>query len=430
VSPVKAEIISIGDELLTGQKVNTNATFICSELAGAGIAVERIVACADIEAAIAAQCSDSLGRADLVLVTGGLGPTRDDRTKKTVADLLGRNLVFHQETYDRSLDRYRVQGVKPSSSLRQNAMVIEGSTVIVNTMGLAPGMMIPSGSRFDDHLLVLMPGVPLEMQAMMKLTVLPAVTALSGSVIVHSHIMTTGTGETTIAGMITAIEDALPEGTTLAYLPHVAGVSLRVSSIGPDRQVVEQDNRQVVDAIVSAVGHYVYATRDISLEEVVGELLLMQGMRITTAESCTGGLVASRLTDVAGSSGYVDEAYVVYSNDAKMRLLGVDESSLVEHGAVSELVAAEMARGALERSGADIAVSTTGIAGPSGGSREKPVGTLCIGLAVKNLRSGLVRITTETFYSRSDRARNKFRFSEAALRMVWKELSSVEEEPD
>ncbi len=420
-----AEIISIGDELLTGQKVNTNATVICSELAGAGIAVTRIVACADIEDAIAGQCADSLQRADLVLVTGGLGPTRDDRTKKAVAELLARELVLHQETYDRTLERYRSRGIAPSSSLRQNAMVIDGSTVIDNTVGLAPGMMVPAGRRFDDHMLVLMPGVPHEMEAMMKLTVIPAVAALSGTVIVHSHIRTAGAGETTIATMIADIEDALPEGTSLAYLPHVAGVSLRVSSIGTDRAAVERDNHKVVDAVVSAARQYVYALRDVGLEQVVGEMLLSGGLRITTAESCTGGLVSSRLTDVAGSSGFFDEAFIVYSNEAKMKLLGVSEASLLAHGAVSEAVAAEMAEGALLRSGADIAVATTGIAGPAGGSDDKPVGMLCIGLAVNDRRSGVVRVTTETFNSRSDRERNKYRFSEAALRMVWKELACL-----
>ncbi|MEC9486148.1 MAG: CinA family nicotinamide mononucleotide deamidase-related protein [Prosthecochloris sp.] len=419
---MRAEIISIGDELLTGQKVNTNAAVICAELSGVGIAVERIIVCTDIEEAIIRQFADSLRRSELVLVTGGLGPTKDDRTRNAAAELLGASLVFHEETYRSSAERYRARGVEPSPGLRDNAMVIEGASVIANSRGLAPGMIIPAGSAFDHHYLVLMPGVPSEMEAMMQETVIPWCSGFSDQVIVHSHIMTSGVGETTVERKIAGIEESLPGGTSIAYLPHQAGVSLRVSSVGADRSGVERENRQVVDAICREAAEYIYATREATLEEVVGELLAAEGLTVATAESCTGGLVASRLTDVAGSSQYFQRGYVVYSNEAKQQVLGVGQEQLAAHGAVSEVVAAAMARGCLLESGADIAVSTTGIAGPGGGSSEKPVGMVCLGLARRDA-DGNVREVTSVFRSHGDRSRNKYRFSEACLRMLWQELT-------
>lgn len=419
-----AEIISIGDELLTGQKVNTNARFICSAFAGAGIGVKRIVVCTDSEDAIAGQFADSLHRSDIVVVTGGLGPTRDDRTKQAAQRLLNRSLVFDQDVYARTVERYRKNGRKPSRYLKQNAMIIDGAVVIPNEKGLAPGMIIASTEKFSGHYLVLMPGVPLEMEAMMQETVVPFFSGKSGTVIVHSHIKATGIGETGLADIISEIEDRLPAGTSLAYLPHAAGVDLRVSSTGTNKRGVESDNRSVVDAITGAAEEFVYATADRSLEEEVGRLLLSRGLRIATAESCTGGLLSSRLTDVSGSSGYFSQGFVVYSNESKERNLGVRSATLESCGAVSEEVAGEMAEGCLVRSGADLAVSSTGIAGPDGGTETKPVGMVCLGLASR-VEGGGVETQTTTFYTHGDRLRNKIRFSEAALRMVWKKLRDL-----
>ena len=416
-----AEIISIGDELLTGQKVNTNARFICSALAGAGVGVKRIVVCADSENAIAGQFADSLRRSDIVVVTGGLGPTRDDRTKQAAQRLLKRALVLDQKVYARTVDRYRSSGRKPSAYLKQNAMVIDGATVVPNEKGLAPGMIIPCTEQFSGRYLILIPGVPLEMEAMMQGAVVPFFSGKSGEVIVHSHIKTTGIGETGLADIVRGIEDRLPDGTSLAYLPHAAGVDLRVSSMGTDKGGVERDNGRIVDAIAGAAEEFVYATTDISLEEQIGRLLLSKGLRIATAESCTGGLVASRLTDVPGSSRYFNQGFVVYSNASKEKNLGVRSGTLESCGAVSEEVAGEMAEGCLVRSGVDLAVSSTGIAGPEGGTENKPVGMVCLGLASRGTE-GCVEIQTATFYTHGDRLRNKTRFSEAALRMLWKKL--------
>lgn len=421
---MNAEVISIGDELLTGQRINTNAGFICSELVGAGVGVKRIIACADSEDAIVDQFTDSLQRSDIAIVTGGLGPTRDDRTKQSALRFLKRSLVLDEEVYARTVERYRSSGREPSAYLKHNAMIIDGATVIPNEKGLAPGMIIPWNDGGQERYLVLMPGVPQEMEAMMRSTVVPFFSGKSGVCIVHSPIKTTGIGETALADIVREIEDNLSDGTSLAYLPHAAGVDLRVSSIGSDKEVVENDNRITVDAIASRAEAFVYATSDISLEECIGRLLLSTEMKIATAESCTGGLIATRLTDVPGSSRYFVQGFVVYDNDAKEETLDVKAQTLVSHGAVSEKVAAEMAEGSLLTAGADIAVSTTGIAGPGGGTEKKPVGMVCLGLAYRN-GIGSIEIETATFYTQGDRLRNKIRFSEAALRMVWKKLRDL-----
>jgi len=419
---MRAEIVSIGDELLKGQRVNTNAAFIAAALAGIGVPVGRIVSCSDLEHEMVSVFTESLERADIVLVTGGLGPTRDDRTRKAVQELLDRGLELSEDAYVNLVDRMKQRGVELSESLRDQAMVIEGSHVIANTRGTAAGMIIGCGERFHHHYLVLMPGVPSEMKAMMELTVLSYFAALSTTAIRHTPVKTLGIGESTLAAMIVDIEDHLPQGTTLAYLPHAAGVNLMISSIGRKQEEVDSDNRSIVDAILKRAGKFIFATSDVTLEETIGALLSSRGMTVAVAESCTGGLVASRLTDVPGSSLYFLQGFVVYSNQAKQKTLGVNKDLIESFGAVSDEVARAMAKRCLEISGADIAVSTTGIAGPSGGSPEKPVGMVCLAIATK--LSGTV--LSKTLFMHGDRESNKFRFSEAALRELWEYLRDQE----
>jgi len=415
---MRADIVSIGDELLKGQRVNTNASFIAAALAGIGIAVNRVVACPDDESEIAAVLAESLDRSGVVLVTGGLGPTRDDRTRSAVQQLLQRELELSGEAYANLVSMMKQRGRTMTDALRDQSMVIEGSHVIQNTKGSAAGMIIGCGERFRNNYLVLMPGVPSEMKAMMELTVLPYFSALSSSSIRHTPVKTLGIGESMLAEMIVEVEDSLPAGTTLAYLPHAAGVSLMISTIGADRERVAVDNRMVVEAIIKRAGRFVYAIGESTLEETIGAILLRKGLTVSVAESCTGGLVSSRLTDVSGSSAYFHQGFVVYSNEAKERLLGVAKETIEEFGAVSEEVASAMATGCLEKSGADIALATTGIAGPSGGSSDKPVGMLCLALAVKS--SGTV--VSRTLFMHGDRELNKLRFSEAVLRELWEHL--------
>lgn len=420
-----AEIVSIGDELLKGGKVNTNAAFIAAGLGGIGIPVNRIVACADDENAIVDVFSESLSRADIVLVTGGLGPTRDDRTKKAAMRLLGRGLEENHEAYARLVSWFTSRGRSLPENLRDQASVVEGSIFVPNPVGTAAGMMLRCGERYGNSFLVLMPGVPLEMQGMMRETVLPYFASESTSFMRHTPVKTVGIGESLLADLLVDIEDNLPEGTTLAYLPHTAGVELMVSTTGTTEEIVEHNNRRVVDAVIARAGRFIYAIGETTLEETIGGLLAEKGLTIATAESCTGGLVASRLTDISGSSAYFLQGLVTYSNESKTALLGVSPSIIERYGAVSEPVAEAMALGCLSGSGSDIAVSTTGIAGPSGGSAEKPVGTLCVGVARKMPDGGVVK-RTHTYRMYGTRLQCKQRFGEAALREVWKSLTGAD----
>ncbi len=420
---MNAEIVSVGNELLNGRKVNSNASFMAASLAGIGIKVVRVTACSDEESEICEVLDESLRRSEFVLVTGGLGPTADDRTKKAVLKLLQRGLVFDAPAYENLATRMKRFGREISPSLHDQAMVIEGSTVIPNTRGTAAGMILSCGEPYANHCLVLMPGVPAEMKAMMELTVLPFLEGHSATVIIQTPVKSVGIGETTLSEMIADVEDSLPDGTTLAYLPHAAGVDLIVHTIGREREWAERDNRNVVEAVLQRTGRFVYATTERTFEETIGEMLTASGMTVATAESCTGGLVASRLTDVSGSSAYFLQGFVVYSNRAKESALGVPGELIEKHGAVSEEVARAMALGCLEKSGAELALSTTGIAGPSGGSAEKPVGMLCLALAEK--ATGTVR--SKALYMHGDRALNKLRFSQAVLRELWEYLRDMQQ---
>ncbi|NTV99614.1 MAG: CinA family nicotinamide mononucleotide deamidase-related protein [Chlorobiaceae bacterium] len=419
---MQAEIVSIGNELLNGRKVNSNASFMAASLAAIGIGVERVTACSDNIEVICCVLEEALSRSKYVLVTGGLGPTGDDRTKKAVMKLLRKGLRFDVGAYDNLVTRMQRFGRELSPSMHDQVMVIEGSTVIPNTKGTAAGMIIGCGASFSNHTLVLMPGVPSEMKAMMELTVVPFLARLSSSVIVHTQLRTAGLGESTLSELIREIEETLPEGTELAYLPHSTGVDLMVSTRGSAREPVEHENRDVADAIVQRAERFIYTKGEKSFEETIGEMLISAGKTVAVAESCTGGLVASRLTDVPGSSGYFLQGFVVYSNSAKESVLGVPGELIEKFGAVSEETARAMALGCLEKSGADLAVSTTGIAGPAGGSSGKPVGMLCLALAEKG--TGVVE--SKTLFMHGDRALNKLRFSEAALLELWERLKHRE----
>lgn len=418
---MRAEIVSIGDELLKGQRVNTNAATIAAGVQRIGLPVGRITACSDELGELQSALGDALDRAELVLCTGGLGPTSDDRTRTAVQQLLGRGLEFCPEAWARIEARLRSAGRTPGPVMRSQAMVVEGSEPIPNSKGTATGMIIPGGERWPGRFLVLMPGVPVEMEAMMQERVLPRFSALSGESIVHTEIRTVGIGESSLAELIAEVEGSLPEGSTLAYLPYGAGVNLMVSTRRPLREEAQRDNKRVVRAIRSRAAAFIYGLGEASFEETIGSMLLASGRTLSVAESCTGGLIASRLTDVSGSSSWFMEGVVTYSNEAKQRLLGVPSSLIESHGAVSEQVAEAMACGSLERAGTGLAVSATGIAGPGGGSEEKPVGTLCVGLAMR-LPDGSVASHARSLCMQGDRRQNKFRFSQAALRELWEAL--------
>lgn len=422
---MQAEVISIGDELLIGQVVNTNASFIAAKLDEIGIPTGRIVTIGDTPESISHQLAESLEKADLIITTGGLGPTNDDVTKKVIAEFFGLGCEFSEEAFRSCKAFFDRRGIKMSESNRSQGEVITGAIVLQNTRGTAPGMILKDLKGYPGKYVVIMPGVPYEMEAMVTLSVQPFFTPLSRQCIKHTTLMTAGIGESTLSEMIGDEKEWISKGTMLAYLPHSAGVRLRVTTRGTEQDDVAKANEAAVSELAKRVGKFLYATTDMPLEEYVGKLLRDRGLRMSAAESCTGGLIANRITNIPGSSDYFDASFVVYSNEAKMSALGVSKATLERYGAVSEEVAIEMAQGCLTKSGSDIAISTTGIAGPGGATETKPVGMVCIGL-VTNEKLGNLKIS-KTMVFTNDRLRNKDRFSESALNMM--RIALTESEP-
>ncbi len=410
---MQLEILSIGDELLIGQVVNTNATFISKEFDRIGIATRRVVTIGDDRRAIQQELEIALRSADIVAITGGLGPTHDDVTKDALAEFFGLEYEFNEEAYQNCLNIFERRGLRMPDSNRSQAMVFKGCMVLQNSCGTAPGMILHALPNYDGKYVVVMPGVPSEMQEMMHRSVIPYFAPLSKTFIKHTHLMTSGAGESHLAELIGDEKAFLTPGSTLAYLPQTSSVNLRVTTRGTNREQVERENAAIVATIAARIQKYLYATDEQSLEAFLGALLKQRGLSIATAESCTGGLIAHRLTNVPGSSHYFIQSYVVYNNLAKERTLGVRHEILEQFGAVSQEVALEMARGCLQRSGADIALATTGIAGPTGGTETKPVGMLCLALATTSKLGNQEK--AKTLYFTKDRLRNKELFAQAAL---------------
>lgn len=410
---MQLDILSIGDELLIGQVVNTNAAFIAQEFDRLGISTRRIVTVGDCKAIIQAELRESLAHSDIAVLTGGLGPTHDDLTKAALAEFFGLEYEFNEEAYQNCLRIFEQRGVKMPESNRSQAEVFKGAEVLQNSCGTAPGMILHHLPNYPGKYVVILPGVPLEMQEMMRRSVLPYFAPLSKTYIKHTHLMTSGIGESHLALLIGDEKTFLTPNTTLAYLPQMTHVKLRITTRGTDREQVERENAAIASLIASRIQKYLYATDDQPLEAIVGQLLKARGLTLATAESCTGGLVAHRITNVPGASSYFLQSFVVYNNRAKEHVLGVRHETLGRFGAVSEEVAREMALGCLAQSGADIAIATTGIAGPGGGSETKPVGMLCLGLATSEKLDSQVK--SKTLYFTKDRLRNKDLFAQAAL---------------
>jgi nicotinamide-nucleotide amidase len=307
---------------------------------------------------------------------------------------------------------------------RSQAEVIKGSVVLQNSRGTAPGMILHHLPNYSGKYVVIMPGVPAEMQEMMRRDVVPYFAPLSQTYIKHTHLMTSGIGESRLAELIGDEKAFLTPGSTLAYLPQSASVNLRVTTKGTDRKQVEHENAAIVTYIAARIQKYLYATEEKPLEAFIGQLLQERGLTLATAESCTGGLIAHRITNVAGSSNYFIQSYVVYNNLAKVQTLGVRRETLEQHGAVSEEVALEMAKGCLEHSGADIALATTGIAGPGGGTETKPVGMVCLALVTNDKLGNQEKV--KTLYFVKERLRNKELFAQAALDWLRRILVSAD----
>lgn len=404
-----AEIITIGDEILIGQTVDTNSAWIGSQLSTLGVRVNRIISVSDNRKEIISALDDSLSRADLVLLTGGLGPTSDDITKDTLAEFFGSRLVLNQEVLNEVSGRLRRRNFEMNENNRRQAVVPDKCTVLINRAGTAPGMVF----RKEDSIIISMPGVPSEMKYLMQKYILPMIAAETGrGAIVHRNIMTYGTIEARLAERLESFERELPPEVRLAYLPAHGLIKLRLTGRGPDEGRVKKITEEQVKKLYAIIPDVIYGEDEATLEEVVGKLLLDNKMTLSTAESCTGGKIASLITSVPGSSSWYRGSVVAYENDIKTGVLGVDPEIIRLNGAVSRETAEAMAGGIRRLMNTDYAVAVTGIAGPAGGTPEKPVGMVWIAVA---FQGGIV---SELHRFADERMINIQRSSYTALNML------------
>ena len=407
---MNVEVIAIGDELLLGQTVNTNAAWLGLELSQVGGSVVRSTVLADSPEGIVSALANVLPETELVVLTGGLGPTKDDLTKKVLTDYFGGELVYQPSVFAHIEQLFQTLGRVPSELNREQAYLPNNATVLQNAVGTAMGM----AWDFDGKRYVSLPGVPYEMKHLAAAYILPWVQQRSRFWVQNRTVRTQGVPESELADRISAWEDALPSFVKLAYLPAPGLVKLRLSVRVPKEaaEAAKQEVETQVQALVHLLGAAYFGEGDRALEEVVGDALAGAGQTVATAESCTGGAVGAALTSIPGSSRYFVGGIQAYANRIKTQLLGVDEAALVVHGAVSEVVAKALASGARKRLGSDWAVATTGVAGPDGGSPEKPVGTVWIAVA------GPDGCRAERFQMGKDRSRNIQKSVQAALNML------------
>ncbi|WP_323757229.1 competence/damage-inducible protein A [Roseivirga sp.] len=375
---ITAEILTIGDEILYGQILDTNAQWMSAELDLLGIRVVRKTTVGDNEPDILHAFTEAESCADLVLITGGLGPTNDDLTMPTLAKYFGCKVIENASVLAHVKDFFEKRGREFTEMNKRQALVPEIAEVIHNSLGTAPCTWYERNGK----IFVSMPGVPHEMKNVMKEFVIPKVRDFFQTpVIYHKVIKTVGIGESFLAEKIKIWEDALPPHIRLAYLPSVGHVKLRLTAIGEDRIQLEKNVQQLINKFIPLAGKYIYGYDGTSLEEAIGQLLIAQKKTIALAESCSGGFIQHKITQIPGSSAYFQGGIVPYHNQFKIDVLGVKASTLEKHGAVSEECVKEMAERIREKFNSDIGVASSGIAGPDGGSEEKPVGTVWIAFA-------------------------------------------------
>ena len=406
---MKAEIITIGDEILIGQIVDTNSAWIAEQFNLNGIEIYQITSVHDDHNHILEALKKAEEKVDLVIITGGLGPTKDDITRNTLCEYFGTQLVVHEPTLEHIKERFKKRNIDMNKLNRDQALVPESCTVLPNMAGTAPGMWFEK----NDTCFASLPGVPFEMKYLIEYEVLPRLrqSGRTGA-IYHKTVQTQGIPESMLAMKLEEWESALPENIKLAYLPNPMSVRLRLSAMGTDENLLKQQVENEVDKLRKLIPENIFGYDTDTLGEVIGRLLTENGKTLAVAESCTGGYIAHLITSVPGSSNYFNGSVTAYSNAVKQNILQVQETSLIEYGAVSKAVATEMAVGAREVLHADFAVATTGIAGPDGGTEDKPVGTVWI--AVANAE----KVIAKKFLFGDNRERNIIRSSQTALQML------------
>ncbi len=377
------EIINIGDELLIGQVVNTNASWMAEQLNLSGFRVNQVTVISDSRDHILNALAEAGSRSSIVLISGGIGPTKDDITKHTLCDFFNCSLVFNQEAFDDVKDMFARRGYPVTELNRQQAELPENCTGIPNKLGTARGMWFEKGSPGGGKtIFVSMPGVPFEMKAMMTGYVIPWLKQrFITPFIFHRTILTQGVGESFLAAEIAGWENALPGHIRLAYLPQPGIVRLRLTGTGEDEDILHRQVEREVEKLEQLIPQYIFGYDGETLEEIVGRILAGTGTTLATAESCTGGYVAHLVTSIAGSSAYFKGSVVAYSNSIKEQVLGVDPDTIRQYGAVSREVVTAMALAVQRKFEADYVIATSGIAGPGGGTPEKPMGTTWIAIA-------------------------------------------------
>ena len=417
---MKAQIITIGDELLSGLTLNTNAAFIGEKLNEIHVQITQSSVIGDNEETIMNEFSQAFNENDIVLVTGGLGPTHDDLTRSCIVKFFNTELIRNDEVLNDIKDIFEKRGRELTPANEDQAMVTEIAEVIRNSKGTAPGSWIEK----ENKIFVSMPGVPYEMREMMTGYVIPRleekVEKVNKNKITKS-LLTTGIPESFLFERLGDIEELL-QGSIMAFLPSQYGVRLRITSEGETKEDTLNKIIEIEQQIRSKVGKFIFGTDNDTLEETVGKLLKDRGVTISVAESCTGGLISSRLTNVSGSSEYFERGFITYSNGAKVEHLKIDEDLLIKYGAVSLEVARLMAEGVKAVSGTDIGLAATGIMGPLGGTPEKPVGMVYIGICDDKI------CTAKEFRFGDDRLLNKDRTSQAALEMLRRNLLGIQNE--
>ena len=410
------EIITIGTELLIGQLVDTNSAWMGTQLNLAGFDVTRKTTIPDTAMAITSAISEALDRVAIVLVTGGLGPTKDDITKHVLCELFNTQLVFDQAVYE-DVERLLKGRVAQINELnRSQAMVPKDCTIIRNPVGTAPILWF----NRQGKMLVAMPGVPSEMQQAMEHEVIPRLKQqFATGVILHKTILVGQLPESVLAERIAQWEEQLNPALTLAYLPSPATVRLRLTAKGDDAQELSQLIEAAVAELQPLIGEYIYGSGEVQPQTEIGRILAQRHQTLSVAESCTGGYMAHLLTGVPGSSCYFKGGIVAYSNEVKIGLLGVEPAVLERHGAVSQPVVEQMALGAQRALQTDYAIATSGIAGPSGGSVDKPVGTVWMAWATPE------GVFSKKFQFGTIRERNILRSGETALILLQQYLNGV-----
>lgn len=375
---MKASILTIGDEILIGQITDTNSVSIARRLNTAGITVVEKCSIGDDRTQITSTVERLLGTCEIIIITGGLGPTKDDITKKTLADLFGCRLIQNETVAAHVRQMLAARGIEYNELNQGQSLVPDGCTVLFNAHGTAPGMWFER----DGRVVVSLPGVPFEMEHLMEDEVMPRLKShFALRQIVHRTMITAGLAESMLAERIAAWENDLPPYLKLAYLPSAGIVRLRLSAYEVDGASVTEEIDRRFETLRQLIPHYFIGFERASIQELIHGLLTDRHQTLATAESCTGGTIAAKFTAIPGASAYFRCGVVSYSNESKCDILGVDPETLARYGAVSEQVARQMAEGVRRISGADYAVATTGIAGPTGGSEAKPVGTVWIAVA-------------------------------------------------